>query len=120
MRRINHQVGVGRVVDGGDLAVPDAQVLLNDLHHRCQAVGGAGRCGDDAVCRRVVALVVHANHDIENVAHLDRRSHDHAFGTAVKVALQGLGCEEFAGAFQHQFHPHVAPGNVGSLAMGGE
>jgi hypothetical protein len=41
VRRVGHDVGVGRVVDGGDLAVADADRLVHHLHHRREAVGGA-------------------------------------------------------------------------------
>ena len=113
VRRVDHQVGVGRVVDGGDLAVADADGLVHHLHHRRQAVGGARRGGDDAVPRRVVEVVVDADHDVQHVAHLHRCGHDHALGAAVEMALQRLGREELAGAFEHQVHAQVAPGNLG-------
>ena len=110
--RVHHHVGVGRVVDGGDLSVTDAQLLVHHFHHRCQAVGGARRRRDDAVFGRVVQLVVHADHDVEHVAHLHRRGHNDALGAAVQVALNGFGRQEFAGALQHHVYAQIAPGDV--------
>ena len=52
VRRIDDDVGVGRIVDGRDLAVADADRLVDDLDHRRQAVGGAGGRGQQPVPRR--------------------------------------------------------------------
>ena len=35
VRSIHHQVGVRRVVNSGDLAMANAQVLVNHLHNGC-------------------------------------------------------------------------------------
>jgi len=60
----------------------------------------------------VVEVVVDANHDVQHIADLDRRGHDHALGATVEVALEGLGREELAGAFEHQIHAKVTPRNL--------
>ena len=112
VRRIDHQIGVGRVVEGGDLAVADADRFMHDLDDGCEAVGGARRGGDDAVRVRVVKIVVDAHDDVQNTAHFHRCSHDDALGATVEVALQGLRGQELAGAFQYQVHAEFAPGNV--------
>ena len=46
-------------------AVPDADALVDHLHDGRQAVRRAGRGGQDVVHRRVVAVVVDADHDVE-------------------------------------------------------
>ena len=113
VRRIHHQVGVGGVVQRGDLAVFDTQRLVYHLHHRGQAVGGATGSGDDVVDCRVIQVVVDPHHDVQHAAYLDRSGHDHALGPTVQMALQRFGREEFAGAFQHHVHTQLAPGNLG-------
>eukprot|EP00976_Prorocentrum_cordatum_P078804 1183270-Prorocentrum_minimum.AAC.2 len=49
------------------------QILLDDLHHRRQAVGGAGGSGDDVVLGWVVQLVVAPNHDVQDALRLHGR-----------------------------------------------
>lgn len=41
VRLIENALGVGQVVDGGDRTVANAQFLVDDFHHRRQAVGRA-------------------------------------------------------------------------------
>ena len=65
VRRVDHDIGVGRVVDRRDLAVADADRLVHDLDHRREAVGGAGRRRQQPVLARVVAIVIDADDDVE-------------------------------------------------------
>ena len=111
--RVHHEVGVGGVVDGGDLAVADAQGLVHHFHHGRQAVGGARSGGHDGVLLRVVEVLVHTHHHVEHAAGLHRGRDDHALGATVQVALQRLGREELACALQHQIHAQVTPRDVG-------
>eukprot|EP01136_Pigoraptor_vietnamica_P039795 Opistho-1_new@10972 len=120
VRCVHHQVGVGRVVQRGDLAVADADGLVHHLHHGREAVGGAGGGGHDAVARGLVLRVVHTHDDVEHAPHLHRRGHDHTLRAAVQVALDGVGREELAGALQHQVHAQIAPGNLRRRAVGAE
>ena len=45
---------------------------------------------------------------------------DDAPGAAVQVSLQGFRREKFAGAFQHQIHAQVTPGDIRGQRMRGE
>jgi hypothetical protein len=54
LEAIHHHLGVGDVVEGGDGAVADAEGFVHHLHHRSQAVGGAGGGGEQAMAARVV------------------------------------------------------------------
>lgn len=117
VRRIDHQVGVGGVVDGGDLPVPNANGFVHHFDHWSQAVGGARGGRDDAVFGGVVLGVVDAHHDVQHIAHLHGGGHDDTFGTPVQVALNGFRAEELACAFEHQVHTHIAPGNVGRVRV---
>ena len=98
----------------------DADRLVHDLHHRREAVGGAGRRGDDGVAGRVVESVVHADDDVEDAVELHRCRHDHPLRAAVDMALQYFRGEEFAGAVQHHVNTEVTPWNRGRMRVGGE
>ena len=100
------------IVDGRDLPVPDADRLVNHLHHRREAVGGAGGRGQQPVPRRVVELVVDADDDVERGCVLDRRRDDDALHAAIEIGLQLIRLEEFAGAFQHDVAAEIAPGHI--------
>ena len=63
VREIEHVLVVGVAVDRGHRSLLDAEVVVQHLDHRGQAVGGAGRVGDDVVLGRIVHVVVHAEHD---------------------------------------------------------
>jgi hypothetical protein len=115
--RIHHEVGIGRVMDGGDLAMANADGLVHDLHHGRQAVRGARGGRDDPVAGRFVKLVVDADHDVQHVPDLHRRRHDHPFRATVQVAMQGLGGQEFAGALQYEVHAQLPPGDIGAGRM---
>ncbi len=112
VRRIDDDVGVGRIVDGGDLAVADADRLVHHLDHRREAVGGAGGRGQQPVPRGIVEMVVDADDDVERAVVLDRRGDDDALHAAVEIALQLLGLQELAGAFQHDVAAEIAPGDL--------
>src|SRR5690606_10352582 len=108
-------VGVG--VDGGHQAVDDAQLLVQRVDQRRQAVGGARGVGDDRV-GGLQDLVVDAVDD-GGVDILAARGGDDDFlGAALQVG-RGLflGGEE-ARAFQHHVHAQVAPGQLGRIAVG--
>ena len=53
MRRIDDQIRVRWVMDGGDLAMPDSDGLMNHFDNRCQAVGCTRRSRHDMVFERI-------------------------------------------------------------------
>lgn len=55
VRCVDHHVGLGRIMDGGHLAVADADRLMQHLHHRRQAGGGAGGRGQKPMFPRNLA-----------------------------------------------------------------
>ncbi len=85
---IKNTLRVGQVMDGGDRTVADAQLLMDHLDHRCQAVGGAGRRGDDAVLRRIVQAVIDAHDDVQRARLLHRRADHHALDPLLQILLQ--------------------------------
>ena len=98
----------------------NAELLMNHLHHRCQAIGGARCRSDNAVGLGRVKVVVHPHHHIEYRWVLDWGRDHHPLCTAIEVALQGLGCEELATAFKHQFDTMSSPINFGRLGGVGD
>ena len=109
MGGIQDGLGVGDVVDGGHGAVPDAEVLVDHLHHGCQAVGSAGGCGHYGVQRLVVEVMVDPHDDVEDPLLLDRcRDHDPLHPLRQISVKQGLGLH-LAGGLDH----HVTAGPVG-------
>ena len=117
MRGVSDDVGIGRVVYGGDLTVPNPDRFVDHLDHRCQAIGGARSRSHDRMLRRIIERVVDPENDIQDAADLDRCGNDHPLGTTVKMALQGLGGEQLAGALKHHVDTKLAPGNIDCLAM---
>lgn len=82
-RTIDGWLGGGGGVDGGHKTLLDAEVVVDDLGKRSQAVGGAGCVGDDLDVTLVV-LVVDTNNEHRSV--VGRRSrHDNLLGTTDKV-----------------------------------
>ena len=65
VRRVEDRLGVGHVVDRRDHPMPDADAFVDDLHHRREAVGGAGRGGEQVMFVRLVEVIVHAHHDVQ-------------------------------------------------------
>ena len=92
VRRIDHHVGVGRIMDRGDLAVADADRLVQHLHHGREAVGRAGRCGQQPMFARVIAMVVDADDDVERAGFLHRRRDDHPLHAALEISRQAAPC----------------------------
>ena len=119
---INHHLGVGDVVEGGDRTVADAEAFLHHLHHRCQAIGGAGGGGQQAVAAGVVEVVVDAVDDVECFRSGDhpfhRTGHNHPLQAhRTEVGLEGGGGFELAAAFEHQLHTGLLPGHGGGFFL---
>ena len=107
-------------MDRGDLAVPDPQVLVDDLHHGCEAVGGAGGGGDDRMLGRIVEMVVHADHGVQHIGLLHGSRDDHPLRAALQMPVEGRTGQELAGAFENHVHAQVAPRDFGGGGQGGE
>ena len=97
--------GVG--VYGGHEALLLAKVLVHDLHHRCQAIGGAGSVGDDGVLGRQL-VVVHAQNDGFYAA-FGRGRQRYFFGSCFQVLAQAFGIGEEAGGFNDYVNAQLAP-----------
>ena len=87
VRGIDDDVGVCGVVDRRDLAVPDADRIVDDLDDGRQAIGGAGRGRQQMVARGIVERVVAADDAVERRLVLDRGRDDDALHAAVEIGL---------------------------------
>ena len=108
VREVEHVLVVGVAVDRGHRSLLDAELVVQHLHHRRQAVGGAGGVGNDVVLGRIVHVVVHAQHD-GDVFVLRRRGDDDLFHRAAQVLAGVLGVGEPAGGFDHDLRAHRIP-----------
>ena len=108
-------------VHGGHQAVLDAEVLVQHLAHRSQAVRRATRVGDAFVLRRE-EMIVHAP-DHGQIRLVFRRGREHDFpgprrqvAVVAGLAVGGAFGEE-PGGFQGHFHAHVAPRQLAGIAF---
>ncbi len=107
MRAVLQVLVLGVGVDGGHQALDDAELVVEDLGQRAQAVRGARGVGDD-VLAAVVLVVVDAEHD-GDVLVAGRRGDDDLLGAGVEVAL-GLGAGgEDTGGLDDDVDTEVAP-----------
>ena len=83
-------IGVGGIVDGRDLAVPDADGLVDDLDHGGEAVGRAGGCRQQPMAGGIVESCVDADDDVQRALVLDRRRDDDPLHAALEIDLQLL------------------------------
>ena len=60
----------------------------------------------------LVELVVDADDDVQRAVVLDRRRDDDALHAALEVAVELLGLQELAGAFEDDVAAEIAPGDV--------
>ena len=84
MRHVQRHLVVGVRVHRRHQRAADAEVLVQHLGHRREAVGGAGRVRDDVVLGRVVLLVVDADDD-RDVLVLGGRGDDDLLRAGVDV-----------------------------------
>ena len=84
-------------VHGGHQTALDAPFVVQHLGHRCQAVGGAGRVGDDGLAG--VGAVVHAEDEHRGVV-FGRGREDDFLGAGSQVLFARGLVQEQAGGFQ--------------------
>ena len=85
--------------------MPDADRLMQDLHHRREAVRGAGSGGDDPVPRGIVAVIIDAVDDIGGLRVLHRGGDDHFPDACREIGFQRRRALEGAGAVDDHIHP---------------
>jgi len=95
-------------VSGGHGTLDDAEVFVQNLGKRRQAVGGARGVGDD-VGRRVELVRVDANDVGRNVVTLGRGSDNNLLGTSSDVLASARAVEEDTGTFDDDVDAHFLP-----------
>src|SRR5699024_7443065 len=109
---------VGERVDRLDVAELDAPLVVDDLQHRGDAVGGAGRGGQDVLLRGDV-LVVDAVHDVRHVALARRGQQDLGHALRLQVLAQALTVAPAAGVVDDDRVVDVVRGVVDGRRVGG-
>src|SRR5699024_4579316 len=111
---VNDVLGGGAGVDGGHEALDDAELVVDDLGERSQAVGGAGGVGDDGHAG-VVLVEVDAADEHWGVV-LGGAGENDDLGAGVEMGLGALLGEELAGALEDVVNAQLAPGQLGGIA----
>ena len=116
MHLVQYLLVVGVGVDGGHQPVADAEVVVEHLHHGGEAVGGAGRIGDDVVIVGIVFAVVDPQHHGQVLA-TGGRGDNHLLGAPIHVrpCLGRVGKD--AGALHHHLHAVLAPWDAAGVAL---
>ena len=92
----------------------DAELVMNHLGQRRQAIGGAAGVADDGLAG--VGFVVHAKDKHRGVV-FGRCRQDDFFGASVKVLLGGDLIQEQAGGLDHDVSADFVPFQVGRIAL---
>ena len=111
-RAVNGLLRSGCCVDGGHETALDAELVVQDLGNRSEAVRGAGSVGDDVLAR--IGLVVYAI-DEHRGRILRRSGHDDLLRTGLDVGAGEFVGEEETGRFNDDIHIEGSPSNVGRI-----
>ena len=95
-------------VSGGHRALDDAELVVQNLGERRQAVSGARRVGDD-VGGRVVLVRVDANDVGRDVVTLGRGGDDNLLGTRGDVLASARAVNEDTSTFDDDVDAHFLP-----------
>ena len=101
---------------GGHEALDNAEVVVDDLGDGREAVGGAGRVGDELHISGVL-IEVDAADEHRGVV-LRGTGHDDDLGAGVDVGLSLFLIEIHAGALEDVLDTELAPGDEGGVAIG--
>ena len=102
-------------MNGGHEAVGDAELVVQDLGDRGQAVRGAGSVGDEVHVLRVLVEVDAADEHRGSV--LGRSGHDDLLGTGSQMAGSLLLSQEQAGGLDNILSAELAPGQISGVAL---
>ena len=121
MSQVQDALVVGISVHRGHQPPHDAEVLVDDLGHRGQTVGGAGSVGHHVVFGWVVHVKVDTQHH-RQVFVLGWRGDDDFLGPTVgdvgACAGVGVRVAKDAGGFDDDVHPQGLPGKVARVPLG--
>jgi hypothetical protein len=84
-------------------------MVVEDLHHWGQAVGGAGRIAKHMIVCAKNAFVNPKHYGLDVVA-FGRSAKAHFFGACLQVELELFFAGEYSGGFNDQVHADFTPG----------
>ena len=100
---------------GGHETLDNAELVVDDLGERSQAVGGAGGVGDNGHAG-IVLVQVDAADEHRSVV-LAGAGEDNDLGAGIQVSLGGFLGEELAGALEDVINAQVAPAELAGIAV---
>ncbi len=107
-------VGVG--MDRGHQALHHADLLVQRLHQRSEAVGGAGGVGNHRMfCAQHLMIDAIDDGGVDILA--TGRGNDYLLRTSLEVSRSLLLAGEKASAFQHHIHPQLPPRQFRRIAL---
>ena len=109
-------IGVG--MHRGNKTFFEAEGIVYDFGNGCQAIGGAGRVGDDPVLR-LELLVVDPDHDGRIDFFFGRNRQNHLARPGGQMFFQWFAVAENTGGFDHNLNPQFLPGDLSRIAMFG-
>uniref|UniRef100_A0A673UB10 Uncharacterized protein n=1 Tax=Suricata suricatta TaxID=37032 RepID=A0A673UB10_SURSU len=112
--------GGGDGMDCGHESLHNAEVVMDDLGQRGQAVGGAGGIADNLE-RVIILLVVHAHHKHGGISRRDRD--DDPLGPTLQVSPSLLHGGEDPSGLHNILSTSITPFDVGGISLledGGE
>src|ERR1019366_7617010 len=116
---VEHLLIVGIAVDGGHRALFHAELLVDDLHHGPEAIGGATGIRDDVVLGRIVRGIVDSQ-DKRDVFVLGRSRDNDLLDGTLDVLGSVLAIGEETGGFNDDFGADAGPIEFGGiLGFGG-
>ena len=113
---VNDRLGGGGGVDRGHEAFDNAEVIVDNLGDRGQAVGGAGGVGNELHVGGVLVEVDAA--DEHRGVVLRRTGHHDDLGTGIDVSLSLRLVEVNTGALENILNTELAPGDQGGVTIG--
>ena len=117
MREVEDALIVGVGVDRRHHAALNAECVVKNLGHGCQAVGRAGGIGQDVLGRRVVGRLIDA-HDDRDVLVLGRGGDDHLARASLQVRPRLGGVSEVPRGLDDDGDAHGSPGQRGRVLLG--
>ena len=113
-RAVDSALGGGGGVDGGHKAALDAEVVVDNLGERSEAVRGAGGVGDDLHVA-LVGLFVDAHDEHRGIR--GRSGDDDLLGAGLEVGFGLFHLGEETGGLDDEIGVKLAPGQLGRVLL---
>ena len=116
VRSVEHALVTRVRVDRAHETLLNTESIVEDFHHRRQAVGGAGSVGNNVVLCRIVEVVVDADAE-SKIRFLSRSGDDHLLSASFDVLAGSGAVHEETGGFENYVHAFIAPGECSRIAL---